>query len=659
LTDGNGCQKKKQYEIKQPTAFTVGGVITDVKCNAESNGQIKLIINGGIEPYVFTWDNNENKEVLTDLKSGTYKVTVNDASKCMTTASFTVKQPDSLKLTVSKKDSLCSGFSGEAEVLVKGGTNPYTYEWITGAITKKESNLTKGQYDVTVTDKNECVAVQKVDIFIYDELKISLLELPPSCADGNDGKIEIQKITSGGIDLNLNNFTYKWSNKEITQNINNAKGSETYVVTVTNKQGCSAEEMIQNSNPEPVVINLKKALNPSCAKGDDGSIECEGKGGTTPYDFTWENGTILSQITNLKEGSYNVSMSDAKGCRTTASYNLTQPKSFTINTLSSSEKCVGNANGSAEVQTKDGSAPFKYLWNNGKSTAKIENIAAGNYTVTVTDAVGCVQYGAVKVDAVAALIATISTSPVSCGGTADGTFTVQPKGGTPPYLYSVNGGAYNGQYKRIGLRPNFYEVLVKDANDCIVEIATTVTEPNKIEIDLGKDTILKFGDSYRIPTEIKNLVSSNPKYDWFPDNPQHISCTDCRNPIVSPRISTLYTLTVKDSLGCKASKSVNIIIKVSTNIAVPTGFSPNGDGENDLLLVHGDEGATVLKFNVFDRWGNLLFEKENFNVNDKNTGWNGFFREESMPSGTYIWTLSVQFKNESVEYFKGSTQLIR
>ncbi len=659
LSDTKGCTKVQSFDIKQPTTFSVSAVITDVKCRDGATGAIQLQINGGTPPINFNWENGATINNITNLKSSDYKVTITDKSGCATNSSFPVGQPDSLILNFTKVDSLCNNQKGEAEIKVKGGVSPYIYEWASGENTAKITNLNKGNYTVTVTDKNNCAATQSINIFINNPLKISWLETAPSCHNGTDGTIALTKISFDTAPEDLTTFAYRWSNNTFTKDIANAKGGQTYSVTVTSNKGCTATETINITNPSLVAVGLKKITQASCLKGNDGSIECIGQGGAAPYVFEWFNGVQSPTLSDLTSGDYSVTMSDNKGCTATRNFNILKPNSFTIKILATDMKCADTANGAASVTVQGGTPPFQYRWNKGETSEIIKNLSAGNYAVTVSDASGCEQQGTAQVASPPALEATVSASPVRCGGRSDGTFTILPKGGNSPYLYSVNGDAFNGQYKRIGLRANVYEVTVKDANGCLFSTAATVTEPEPIVIDLGKDTALQFGAAYRIPTQVFNLIGDNPKFSWFPDDNKHINCVNCSNPIVNPRISTLYTLTVKDSLGCTASKSINVTIKVSTNVVVPTGFSPNNDGENDLLLVHGDTGSTVLEFRVFDRWGNIIYEKKDYPVNDKTTGWDGVFGEESMPSGNYIWTLAVRFKNDSVEYFKGSTMLIR
>ena len=138
LSDNKGCTKVKNFDIKQPTTFSVSAIITDVKCRDGATGAIKLQINGGTPPINFIWENGMIADNITNLKSGDYKVTITDNSACATNSSFPIAQPDSLILNFTKVDSLCNGSKGEAEVKVKGGVFPYTYEWDSGENTAKQ-----------------------------------------------------------------------------------------------------------------------------------------------------------------------------------------------------------------------------------------------------------------------------------------------------------------------------------------------------------------------------------------------------------------------------------------------------------------------------------------------------------------------------------------
>jgi len=123
--------------------------------------------------------------------------------------------------------------------------------------------------------------------------------------------------------------------------------------------------------------------------------------------------------------------------------------------------------------------------------------------------------------------------------------------------------------------------------------------------------------------------------------------------------SQYFEVRVVDSLGCYGEDRIQVIVEKPRKVFVPTGFSPNGDLSNDILQVHGQSSARVLEFRVFDRWGELLYEATDFQINDTTTGWDGNFRGKAMDPGVYVWVLQVQYMDGAKETFKGNTTLVR
>jgi gliding motility-associated-like protein len=660
VTDINSCTNTKSFTVEKPANFNINATLTDVKCKGDSTGIIELNVSGGNAPYTYEWSNGKTTNKITNLLSGNYDVTITDATACSSIKSYEIKEPlIALSLQISGTDSLCfQAQNGELLASAAGGTSPYIYNWKSGQNTNKISNLPKGNYILTITDANQCSAIAQRQIDEFGKIEMKIEETVANCHNSKDAILKVSEIAYNQSITTTNIFQFRWSNGSNDISADQLTPGETYTVTATNSRGCTATTSFTTTKPSAPIIELIDIKQPSCGLGNDGAININGKGGVTPYTFNWSNSATGSNIIGLSSGNFDVTMSDNKGCTANASFNLKKPNTFTYSTQTTKEKCAGTGTGTSQIKVTGGTPPFSFEWDNAATTAAISNLNSGTYTFTITDAAGCTQAGNVKIDSVPNLIIAYTTKPIRCGGQNDGAFTISPKGGTPPYQYSVDNKPFNGQNKIIGLRANVYEVIVKDANNCLANISIPINEPLPIIIDLGKDTSVKFGEQYRIPTEIENVIGQ-PTFSWFPDEPSIISCTFCKNPLVSPKTSTLYTLTIKDSLGCVSAASVNISVIINTNIFVPTGFSPNADKENDLLLVHGEKDAMVLSFDVFDRWGERLFFAENFPVNDPNTGWNGYYKNEAVPSGVYPWLIKVKFKDGSIKQFKGSTTLIR
>ena len=105
--------------------------------------------------------------------------------------------------------------------------------------------------------------------------------------------------------------------------------------------------------------------------------------------------------------------------------------------------------------------------------------------------------------------------------------------------------------------------------------------------------------------------------------------------------------------------SVKITVIKPRFVLVPTAFTPNEDKVNDFLAVHGKNGTKIIMFRIFDRWGELLFEAQNFNINDTNYAWDGNFKGQPMTSGVYVWYIEVQYIDGAKEILKGHTTLVR
>ncbi|MEK7257045.1 MAG: T9SS type B sorting domain-containing protein [Bacteroidota bacterium] len=263
----------------------------------------------------------------------------------------------------------------------------------------------------------------------------------------------------------------------------------------------------------------------------------------------------------------------------------------------------------------------------------------------------------------APLAAAIFPEDVSCFGSENGRITIEPSGGTPPYLYSLDGVNFNGSPVQIALAPGSYDVFVKDGNGGLFDLNdVVVNEPPQIELDLGEDILVNYGSNIAIEPDIQNTDPEQLTYQWTSYNPQ----VPPLNPVtrvsgftvISP---TTVRLVVADSNGCKAEDLVNIFVHEYRSIQVPTGFSPNSDGVNDLLPVHGSSQMVrkIKLFQVFDRWGELLFEGLDFDINDISVGWDGTFKGQEMAAGVYVWYVEVEFVDDSIESYKGHTTLIR
>jgi hypothetical protein len=322
--------------------------------------------------------------MATGLAAGDYSVTVTDANGCEATATVTITQPDIIELTVSGVDPLCfGGNDGEASVSASGGTAPYTYLWSDGQTTQAATGLTAGTYTVTVTDANDCSVSESVTLTEPTELLADVVAGSIDCFGESDATATV--TATGGTPP----YTYLWDDPA-SQTTATAVGlsAGTYQVTVTDSQGCIVVESITIVEPAALELTIDSD-DVLCFGESTGSATANVSGGTPDYTYLWSDGQTTQIATGLAAGTYEVTVTDANGCEITESITITQPEEILLSTATTNANCSDSDDGTATVTATGGTGTYTYLWSNGQTTATAINLAAGNYSVTVTDENGC------------------------------------------------------------------------------------------------------------------------------------------------------------------------------------------------------------------------------------------------------------------------------
>lgn len=258
------------------------------------------------------------------------------------------------------------------------------------------------------------------------------------------------------------------------------------------------------------------------------------------------------------------------------------------------------------------------------------------------------------------ILADISVSN-SCANLADGSISIDDvSGGTPPYNFTFEG----IDFGTTGFFPDLaggatYSVVIEDAIGCSLEISSTVEQPSDLTLNLGEDQEIELGESITI-SPIYNFVPTD--FTWQVDT--LIDCIDfneCNELSFIPLSSQLVILELFDDAGCSVTDSVLIEVNEARDISLPTAFSPNGDGINDLFTVLGSSlnVKNIEEFRIFNRWGNLLFTSNNFQPNSTQNGWDGTHNGNPAPIGVYVFTATVRFIDEQVLNYSGSVTIVR
>ncbi|GJM32801.1 MAG: hypothetical protein DHS20C18_18020 [Saprospiraceae bacterium] len=656
VIDANNCAVTESIDVGSFPALSLDISGEDPTCFEAGNGNAIVAAQGGAGNYQYDWTSGSTDPDADNLGAGSHEVVVTDGNGCTEQISIELFDPEQLIASTVAGSVSCNGApDGTASVSGSGGTGNYTYTWSdpNQQTVPTAVNLAPGTYFVTITDENGCTAIDTTLVASADAVVLSLTYANVNCFGGNDGMVSV--LAEGGTGV----YTYEWDVAGLPDGpVQNNLTAGTYNVTVTDTNNCTSIGQANLSQPD-AISSTAQIQEIKCFGDSDGSILATVSGGVSPYTYLWNSGQVEDNIANLTAGTYILSVTDSHNCSTSFDY-VVEEASVMRNSFSTDDVlCYGESTGTAIANVSGGRPPYAYVWSNNMFVPDLRNITAGTYQLKIIDSNGCELMESVEIKQPdAALAATVSTEDITCFGGRDGLISMQSSGGTPSYRYSLDNHNFYGSSQLIGLEAGTYNVFVKDANGCtFFSSGVVVEEPGPIVLDVGIDNTIPYGGTMRFYPEVSGGFG-NLMYEWFPQDTSILECLDCPSPLITVDHQTSFRLRVTDENGCYDEDVATVFISKFNPVMVPTGFSPNGDGTNDLLLVHGLEGK-VLQFRVFDRWGEMLYENGDFDINDPSTGWNGNFREEAMQPGVYIWQVEVEFLDGNRELFKGQTTLIR
>jgi len=540
VTDANGCTTSGSWLVTEPTDISWYGSVTNVSCYGGSDGHIEGEAQGGTPPYTYLWSNGETTQNISNLVAGTYTVTPTDAVGCYTFTSRVIGQPTEVVIDPNAviTNVLCNGGNnGAIDISVSGGTPPYGYSWSNGASSEDIDGLTAGVYTVVVTDANGC---QKSDFWTVTEpsaLTLTGTPTPALCNGGSTGSIDIS--VSGGTTA----YSFLWSTGAITEDINGLSAG-VYTVVVTDANGCQISDSWTVSEPD--ALALTGTPSPAlCNGGSTGSIDITVTGGTTAYSFLWSNGAITEDIFGLAAGVYTVVVTDANGCQISDSWTVTEPSALTLIGTPTPVLCNGGSTGSIDITVTGGTMAYSYLWSNGETSEDINGLAAGFYSVVVTDANGCQTSDGWLVTEPSALSLTGTAYPVSCFGGSTGSIDITVSGGTTPYSYAWSNGAVTEDI--FFLTAGDYTVVVTDGNGCPISMTFTVTEPSAALTATAVVTNINCNGNHNGSIDLTVTGGTTPYgYLW-----SNLQTTED----ISGLFPGTYTVDVTDANGCTTSGS--------------------------------------------------------------------------------------------------------
>lgn len=427
-----------------------------------------------------------------------------------------------------------------------------------------------------------------------------------------------------------------------------------------------------------IVCNITSADIPIpaiCFGENSGMIEFNIVNGTPPFTYTWQelnnafsgSGNIASlgeiiTINNIPKGTYIITIEDNFGNSDIIISDVTEPPAMALDFVPSdfngvNVSCDDSNDGTLEVIPTGGVPSYTYNWQTNQSTASINNLAAGNYTVTVLDQVGCSLVGNFEMIAPTALNLIVDFNNPVCDGPSSGFAEVlQSEGGIGPYTFAVNNNSFTSDQIFESLTEGNYEIQMMDANGCITSVMETLLAPAIPEINLGADTSINLGQTYTFDPAFNNVNLES--IIWTPSD--DFDCQECLNPSFFPLNSGAYTLIVISEDDCVDTSTVQITVEKFRQFYAPTGFSPNFDGFNDYFTLYGGTEVDVIqKLTVFNRWGAVVFETKDVPSSIDTNGWDGTFNGKSVNPDVYVWIAEIKFIDGEVISYSGDVTVVK
>lgn len=556
--------------------FGVEVATLGVGCYGDSTGNAVAQVTDGTMPFQYLWSNGDTTSISSNLPQGSYSLTVTDATGATAADDFIITSPDSLVVAGDAVVGCEGGNSGSVTAIVLGGSFPFSYAWSNGDSVQTATNLSTGNYVVTVTDVNGCVAISSA-VFLDQPIEVNSNPFPSStsCPGGMDGSVTLDVWGGAG------GYTFNWSNGATTQNITNVLAGS-YSVTVTDSNGCTSSSEVNIDSPAPIILNVQGIGNVSCNGGSDGSIFADAFGGNPGYTFVWNNGDTGSFIDSLGAGTFFATITDAIGCTGIGSVTVNEPELLETFTFGSSV-CNGSDDGTANVVVSGGTQPFSYAWSTGENTPEIENLTPGTYYVTVLDVNQCMVEDSITINLNAdILISNPSSTMVSCPAGNDGTATNTPTGGNAPYTYQWSTGSTDSVITN--LTAGTYTVTVVDLFNCSYVETYDIAQPDPVEINatsVNANCGMPNGIVYLNPTGGTEPYT----YEWFNgSNADSLANLE----------AGAYAVNVTDANGCIKQFFVDVMMENTppTAIAQDISVSLNELGQATLEVAQINNGST-------------------------------------------------------------------
>jgi len=662
-TDGLGCVATEVFDLTEPDSLAVAADIIGLTCPLAGDGSIAVSIAGGTGPYEILWIGplfTSDQDTIAGLAEGCYELFITDANGCQLQYIFCVDVEDPIDASALVTDIICAGTpTGIIDLNVTGGAGGYTYAWDgPNGFDSDQENLTDlfaGLYNLVVTDSLGCSGIFAFEV---DENPAPLLTadvVDVLCQGQYTGSISAM-VSGGAAPVSI-----QWEGPQGFASADTlliGLGAGAYVYTLTDAVGCIFTDTLQVLEPTGLLFDAE-VHHVACFGDGSGSISLT-LGGTTPgFDIFWTGPdgftTVSPAIDDLFAGAYQASVTDTLGCISNFFFDILQPAALELNITSIGEAlCEASSDGFVSAEILGGTAPYSISWADlagAEVSTEISpaGLPSGVFEANVTDSLGCVVTQSVLIDFLLSPLVDAGADTVFCAGPdyvfaglaidAPGAYWADESGNVISDSLSFNLNLTAGQYQFI---------IHGGAGPCAVSDTLLITVLELPPVDAGQD--------YTLFPNQPVILGGGPTSDaensllWAPS--VFLNDATLPNPTMTGQQGDLwYYVTATAPNGCTAVDSALVV--VIPPVTVPSGFSPNGDGYNEVFQILDAEKYPSIRVDIFNRWGALLFTSQGYK-----TPWDGRHHDAPLPIGTYYYVIEIN-EPEFRDTLTGPVTIIR
>ncbi|GAA5220743.1 hypothetical protein GCM10025777_13730 [Membranihabitans marinus] len=600
----------------------------------------------GPGPHEISFNSGGNKPFVLSLESDI---------GCISPIDTFIIVEDIMEITDVVDQISCNGYDdGMIDISIDSPSPIELVAWDDGASEFLRDSLSPGDYEVTIRNQTGCVISQSYTIVEPDPLEINSIISNASCGGGMDGGIRI--VANG----NFPPFQYDFNDGMGFTNMDERNGlvSGIYEVTIMDDMGCSLDTSYY-LNEINFTIGNSVLTEPICYGQSNGMIEILVEGGRPAYEFDYQlNGVYTSNniLSNLPAGDYVIRIRDQDDCHGFVDTTLTQPDSLSLEAEVTNISCYGLTDGSIDIEVAGGRPGYSAMWNTGSMSLDVEGLRPGNFWVEVSDISGCSIIRNYSIEEPPLLtLDLIDKMDLLCYGDRDGFIIVDGMGGSGDYTYSISGNGSGGPDFQ-GLSAGEYVIYLSDENNCQDSINVGLSQPDELFVNIVGDSVLNLGQTVFLQAE---SIPDDRMLTWQWQPADQVDCEDCQEVIAQPYSNSSFVLIGTDENGCEARDELGFKVYPIRDVGIPNVLIPSRDGPNGSVTVYaGPHVSQVLEFNVFDRWGNLLFTKASFLPNDYTLGWNGLANGEHLMPGVYVYTAEIMYLDGVTKLISGEIVLL-